>query len=71
MPWPVVGRVLSVCPGQRGDASADYGRELNVAPTRLYKWVFHRLLVLQTAACAAWYSCEQALELANSFPWQV
>eukprot|EP00752_Nemacystus_decipiens_P005020 g4560.t1 len=41
-----------------------------LGPTRVYRWVFHRLIVLQTAASAAWYTCRQAMEIASAFPWQ-
>ncbi|CAM9116440.1 unnamed protein product [Pylaiella littoralis] len=39
-------------------------------PTKLYRWVFYRLMVLQTVATAAWYTCRQAMEIASAFPWQ-
>ncbi|CAM9291885.1 unnamed protein product [Ectocarpus fasciculatus] len=42
----------------------------SIAPTRIYRWVFHRLLMLQTVAAAAWYTCRQAMEVASAFPWQ-
>ncbi|CAN0324852.1 unnamed protein product, partial [Hapterophycus canaliculatus] len=32
--------------------------------------VFHRLICLQTVATAAWYTCQQAMEIASEFPWQ-
>ncbi|CBJ31908.1 Hypothetical leucine rich repeat calcium binding protein [Ectocarpus siliculosus] len=42
----------------------------STVPTRIYRWVFHRLLMLQTVASAAWYTCQQAMEIASAFPWQ-
>lgn len=42
-----------------------------LVPTRVYRWLFHRLVLLQTAAVAAWYTCRQAMEIATAFPWQV
>ncbi|CAM9197908.1 unnamed protein product [Ectocarpus sp. 13 AM-2016] len=42
----------------------------SIAPTRIYRWVFHRLLMLQTVAAAACYTCQQAMEIASAFPWQ-
>lgn len=55
---------------QRVESGAAAGGGVAV-PTRLYRWVFHRLLLLETSACAAWYTCEQAMEIVSAFPWQV
>lgn len=58
----------TAAPGGGGGAGAG---GVALGPTRIYRWVYHRLVVLQTAAAAAWYTCHQAMEIATAFPWQV
>lgn len=62
-----VQRVAAVSGGGGGGAAAGVA----LAPTRIYRWVFHRLVVLQTSAAAAWYTCRQAMQIGSAFPWQV
>ncbi|CAM9374928.1 unnamed protein product, partial [Discosporangium mesarthrocarpum] len=50
-----------------GAGSGEVG---GLAPTKLYRFLYHRLMLLQTAACAAWYTCAQVTELGDMFPWQ-